>query len=304
MSSGGRAGSAHPVATFVLIPGRRLRLPGTGTSSSPELRAAGHDVVAVDLPCDGRLRPGSPSTPTPSCAAIGDRAGRGDLVVVGHSMGGADRAAGDRPGVPVAPPRAGGGDDAAPGRVGVPSGGPTPASGGGPPAGRRRRRGGAWTTRRRCSCTTSRPTSWRPSDAPPARAVGPAVRRTRGRWLPGPTCRPGSCSVATTAASRPSSNAGSCASASGSCPTRWTAATSRRWPIPRAVPSPAGVRRRGRPVVELAACREGTWRSGWGRRRRRCWRRSTASSGRWRRGRSRPTTSGGGGSTRRPTTAG
>jgi pimeloyl-ACP methyl ester carboxylesterase len=41
---------------------------------------------------------------------------------------------------------------------------------------------------------------------------------------PGPTCRPDSCSVETTASFRPSSSAGLCGSGSGSSPTKWAAA--------------------------------------------------------------------------------
>jgi pimeloyl-ACP methyl ester carboxylesterase len=74
------------MATFVLI-------PGAGSDSwfwhlvEPELRAAGHDVVAVDLPCADDEAGLAEYTDT-VVAAIGDRAGREDLVVVGQSMGG------------------------------------------------------------------------------------------------------------------------------------------------------------------------------------------------------------------------
>ena len=74
------------MATFVLI-------PGAGSDAwhwhlvEPALRAAGHDVVAVELPCedDGA---GLAEYTDAVVAAIGDRVDRGDLVVVGQSMGG------------------------------------------------------------------------------------------------------------------------------------------------------------------------------------------------------------------------
>ena len=74
------------MATFILI-------PGAGSDSwywhlvEPGLRAAGHDVVAVDLPCEDDAA-GLVEYTDAVVAAIGDRADRGDLVVVGHSLGG------------------------------------------------------------------------------------------------------------------------------------------------------------------------------------------------------------------------
>jgi len=70
------------VATFVLIHG------GGGSSwdwhlLEPELRARGHDVVSVDLPCeDGDA--GLPEYADAVVAAIGDRP---NVVVVAHSYG-------------------------------------------------------------------------------------------------------------------------------------------------------------------------------------------------------------------------
>ena len=70
------------MSTFVL-------LPGAGSTSwywhlvEPELRAAGHDVVAVDLPVDDDSC-GLAEYRSVALAAIGDRR---DLVVVGQSMG-------------------------------------------------------------------------------------------------------------------------------------------------------------------------------------------------------------------------
>jgi pimeloyl-ACP methyl ester carboxylesterase len=71
------------MATFVLI-------PGAGSTSwywhlvTPELRAAGHDVVAVDLPCDDDTA-GLAAYTDAVVDAIG---GRTDLVLVAQSMGG------------------------------------------------------------------------------------------------------------------------------------------------------------------------------------------------------------------------
>jgi pimeloyl-ACP methyl ester carboxylesterase len=74
------------MATFVLI-------PGAGSDSwywhlvAPELRAAGHDVVAVDLPCDDASA-GLDEYTDVVVDAIGRRARTDDLVVVAQSMGG------------------------------------------------------------------------------------------------------------------------------------------------------------------------------------------------------------------------
>jgi len=71
------------MATFVLI-------PGAGSDSwywhlvSPQLQAAGHDVVAVDLPNDDDAA-GIPEYADVVVDAIGDR---GDVVLVAQSMGG------------------------------------------------------------------------------------------------------------------------------------------------------------------------------------------------------------------------
>lgn len=71
------------LATFVL-------LPGAGSDSwywhrvVPLLRDAGHDTVAVDLPCDDDTA-GSAEYTAAALDAIGDRE---DLVVVAQSMGG------------------------------------------------------------------------------------------------------------------------------------------------------------------------------------------------------------------------
>src|SRR6266545_7661060 len=75
------------MATFVLI-------HGAGSDSwywhlvEPELRRRGHDVVAVDLPCDDDSA-GLAEYVDTVVAAIGDRGDRGDdLVVVAQSLGG------------------------------------------------------------------------------------------------------------------------------------------------------------------------------------------------------------------------
>lgn len=76
----------NPKATFVL-------LPGAGSDSwywhlvVPRLRAHGHDVVTVDLPCDddsAGLAEYADTVVTTVTDAVGDR---GDLVVVAQSMG-------------------------------------------------------------------------------------------------------------------------------------------------------------------------------------------------------------------------
>ena len=71
------------MSTFVLI-------PGAGSDSSywhlvrPRLEAAGHEVVAVDLPCDDDAA-GLAEYVATTLDAIGDRT---DLVLVAQSMGG------------------------------------------------------------------------------------------------------------------------------------------------------------------------------------------------------------------------
>ena len=80
------------MSTFVLI-------PGAGSDSSywhlvrPRLEAAGHEVVAVDLPCDDDAA-GLAEYVAVTLDAIGDRT---DLVLVAQSMGGfsAPQACGD-----------------------------------------------------------------------------------------------------------------------------------------------------------------------------------------------------------------
>ncbi|QIQ04494.1 alpha/beta fold hydrolase [Streptomyces liangshanensis] len=71
------------MATYVL-------LPGAGTDTwywhplEAELRARGHDVVAVDLPCEDNAA----GLAEYADAAVGAVGGRGDLIVVAHSFGG------------------------------------------------------------------------------------------------------------------------------------------------------------------------------------------------------------------------
>ena len=74
------------MATFVLIHG------GGGSSwewhlVAPELHEQGHDPVAVDLPSEDKSAGWSAYVDT-VVEAVGDR---GDLVVVGHSLGGSRR---------------------------------------------------------------------------------------------------------------------------------------------------------------------------------------------------------------------
>jgi pimeloyl-ACP methyl ester carboxylesterase len=75
------------MATYVLIPGAGSG-PWYWHLVEPELRRRGHDVVAVELPCeDGSA--GLLDYVDVVVDAIGDRSDRGDgLVVVGQSMGG------------------------------------------------------------------------------------------------------------------------------------------------------------------------------------------------------------------------
>ena len=74
------------MATFVLI-------PGAGSDAwywhlvVPELRAAGHDTVAVDLPCDDDTA-GLDDYTDAVVDAVGARAMTDELVVVAQSMGG------------------------------------------------------------------------------------------------------------------------------------------------------------------------------------------------------------------------
>jgi pimeloyl-ACP methyl ester carboxylesterase len=74
------------MATFVLIHGGG----DVGWSwhlVEAELRQRGHDVVAPDLPCEDDAA-GLQDYADAVVDAVGDRADRGDLVVVGHSFGG------------------------------------------------------------------------------------------------------------------------------------------------------------------------------------------------------------------------
>ena len=163
-------------------------------------------------------------------AAIGDRAGRGDLVVVGHSMG-ALTAPLVTERVPVAllvlvaamTPR--------PGESGAEWGTNT----GSEEARQRAADAGGWSVDdEEALYLHDVPADVvAASDGATSSSSRAGRSRTPGRWMPGPPCRPGSCCVATTAASRPSSSAASRASASASCPTRWPAVTSHRWPIPQ-----------------------------------------------------------------------
>ena len=74
----------------------------------------------------------------------------------------------------------------------------------------------------------------------PDRAASPARRwRSRGRWPPGRTCRPGSCSAPTTASSHRSGCARSCANGSASSPTTCRAATARTLAVPGGWPRPS-----------------------------------------------------------------
>ena len=74
-----------PMATIVCIPGAGGRGPLTGSLVAEPLRAAGHEVLAVDLPVRGRQR-------RPRRLRPGRRRPRrlpaGDLVLVAQSMGG------------------------------------------------------------------------------------------------------------------------------------------------------------------------------------------------------------------------
>ena len=71
------------MATYVLIPGAGDRAWHWHLVAD-ELRERGHEVVAVDLPCDDESAGLSEYADT-VVEAIGDR---GDLVVVAHSLGG------------------------------------------------------------------------------------------------------------------------------------------------------------------------------------------------------------------------
>src|SRR5438128_12456954 len=70
------------MSTFVLIPGA-----GSGPDHwhlvAPLLRAAGHDTVTPDLPCESDTA-GLPEYTAATLDAIGERE---DLVVVGQSLG-------------------------------------------------------------------------------------------------------------------------------------------------------------------------------------------------------------------------
>jgi pimeloyl-ACP methyl ester carboxylesterase len=72
-----------PVATYVLIPGAG-GMAQYWSRVAPELRARGHDVVAVDLPADDDSA-GLVRYADVAVEAIGDRTG--DLILVAQSMG-------------------------------------------------------------------------------------------------------------------------------------------------------------------------------------------------------------------------
>lgn len=77
------------MSTYALIPGAASD-PWYWHLLEAELRDRGHDVVAVDLPCDDDAA-GLPDYADAAVTAIGDRTAdtaRGDLVVVAHSFGG------------------------------------------------------------------------------------------------------------------------------------------------------------------------------------------------------------------------
>ena len=82
----GGAGRRTSMATFVLI-------PGAGSDGwywhlvEPELRRRGHDVVAVDLPCEDDSA-GLLDYVDTVVDAIGDRRDNDELVLVAQSMGG------------------------------------------------------------------------------------------------------------------------------------------------------------------------------------------------------------------------
>jgi pimeloyl-ACP methyl ester carboxylesterase len=71
------------MATFVFVHGAGSD-SGDWRPVTPELRRRGHDVVAVDLPCEDESA-GLAEYAGTVVKAIGDRT---DLVVVGHSLGG------------------------------------------------------------------------------------------------------------------------------------------------------------------------------------------------------------------------
>ncbi|MBC6459488.1 alpha/beta hydrolase [Actinomadura sp. HBU206391] len=71
------------MATYVLIPGGGCS-PWYWRPLAAELRERGHDVVAVDLPCDDDSA-GLTEYADTAVDAIGDRT---DLVMVAHSLGG------------------------------------------------------------------------------------------------------------------------------------------------------------------------------------------------------------------------
>ncbi|HEV8298690.1 MAG TPA: alpha/beta hydrolase [Acidimicrobiales bacterium] len=71
------------MATFVLVPGAGTG-PGYWHLLIDELRARGHDAIAVDLPCDDD----SAGLSAYADVAIHATTGRTDLIVVAHSFGG------------------------------------------------------------------------------------------------------------------------------------------------------------------------------------------------------------------------
>ena len=215
------------MATFVLI-------PGAGSDSwywhlvVPELRAAGHDVVAVDLPCDDDSA-GLDEYTDAVVDAVGSRATTDDLVVVAQSMGGFT--------APLVCERV-------PVRLMVLVAAMVPTPG---------ETGGDWWTNTgqgEAMRAAARDGGYSVEDfdesvlflhdvpaalieesaAHHAGPVGHAVRRSPGRSTAGPTCPLASSCAATTGCSPPTSSGASSASASASIPTRCRAATCPRSP--------------------------------------------------------------------------
>ena len=202
------------MATFVL-------LPGAGSDAwywhlvVPDLEAAGHDVVAVDLPVTDDSA-GFAEYADCVVEAVGDRT---ELVLVAQSLAGFT--------APLVCERV-------PVDLMILVAAMVPRPG--------ESAGDWWVNTRHAEArgpdASDDPVEMFLHDVPPDVAdesehhvfeqSGDRRSRRRGRSPRGPTCRPGSCSVATTGSSRPTSSGGSCGSASESSPTRSTAAICRR----------------------------------------------------------------------------
>lgn len=199
------------MTTFILLHGAGGRATDWDLVRA-ELTPRGHEVIAVDLPCDQEV--GLAAYVDAVLDAIGNR--RDKPVLVAQSLAGliAPLVAARIPIEMIVLLAAMVPDRARP----AATGGPTPAT-----MLRSPPRDCAMTPPRRCSSMTCPPRY-----SPPSNPLGPRRRpcsRNRGRLMPGLTCRPASSSAAATASSLRRGCAASSENVSTSSPSRSRVAT-------------------------------------------------------------------------------